>query len=150
MTAQQGIVLSTTNFKFSSGIDIGTMGSTVSSVGDVNGDGFADFAMASNRGNSAMVVFGRGGNTTNAIDLATVSASNNGNATADGFYIANYFTGEWMGTGVSGGDINGDGYGDMLFGSSDGGGGNGQYAVLFGHAGAGGVKVEFNALDCTP
>ncbi len=139
MTATQGIEITTTNMKFGS-IDIGTTGNTVAALGDLNGDGFADFAMSSNRGDSAFVVFGRGGDTTQSIDLATVSASGNGNATADGFYIGNTSTGGWFGTGLAGGDINGDGYGDLIVGASDGGGnGNGQYMTLYGHAGAGGT-----------
>ena len=144
MTAAQGIVLSTTKMSFGS-IDIGTAGSTVSALGDINGDGYADFAMSSNRGDSAFVIFGRGGNTSQSIDLATVSASGNGNATTDGFYVANTGTGAWFGTGLSGGDINGDGYGDIIIGTSDGGGNaNGQYVTIYGHAGAGGTAAWQN------
>ncbi len=147
MTADQGIVISTTKMSFGS-IELGTTGNTVSAIGDINADGYADFAMSSNRGDSAFVVFGRGGNTANAIDLADVTASKNGNATADGFIIANYNTGAWMGTGLSGGDVNGDGYGDVIVGSSDGGG-NGQATVLYGHAGAGGTAAWQNLYAAT-
>ncbi len=147
MTKDQGIVLSTTNIKFG-GVDIGTVGSTAAALGDINGDGYADFAMASNRGDSAQVIFGRGGNATQSIDLATLTASNNGNATADGFHIANWNTGAWMGTGLSGSDINGDGYGDVLVGSSDAAG-NGQYSVIYGHAGASGTASWQNLWAAT-
>ncbi len=137
MTADQGIVLSTSNIRFGS-IDLGATGNSLTGLGDMNGDGFDDFAMASNRGDSAFVIFGRGGNATQAIDLATITASNNGTATADGFIISNTGSGAWFGTGLAGGDINGDGYGDLVVGSSDSNG-SGQYSVLFGHSGASGT-----------
>jgi FG-GAP repeat len=143
MTAAQGIVISSTNWTHVSG-EWGMTGADSAALGDINGDGYADLGMTAHYNDRAYVVFGRAANT-GTLDLATVE---NG-ATADGFVIKNNSTGAWFGTGIAGGDVNGDGYSDILIGSSDGGGnGSGEYFVLNGHAGTGGTEwVNLYAKD---
>ena len=159
LTAAQGIKISFTNPGFGSW-DIGSQGRDVIDAGDLNGDGFNDIGIASNRGDSAFFVFGRSGNATAAIDLKSVFNSTNSNSTSDGFLIYNDNTNAWAGSSISAGDINGDGYSDIMVGSSDGGTpsnatlgipytiGNGMYFVIYGASGAGGSaawqNVEMN------
>ncbi|WP_272867681.1 Ig-like domain-containing protein [Crenothrix polyspora] len=130
MTAAQGIHITSTAIV---GADIALQGLVTSGIGDLNGDGYADVAIGSHRDDSLYVVFGRGGNSTATFDLRSIETG----ATTNGFHIANWATGAWMATGLGGGDVNGDGYGDLMFGSSDGLG-NGLAYTLYGHAGASG------------
>ncbi len=110
-------------------------------AGDVNGDGFDDLVvgafLADGGGvdsGAAYVVFGR---TTGLadVDLANLAA-------ADGFRLDGGSDYDHAGASVAGaGDLNGDGFGDLLVGAPDGGtnGGNaGAAYVVFGTPIAGG------------
>jgi VCBS repeat-containing protein len=117
--------------------------SSVSSAGDVNGDGFDDLIVGAPRGNAggtnageAYVLFGTAsgfgtadGTGRQVIDLATLSA-------AQGFIIQGDATGDDAGISVSSaGDVNGDGFDDLIVGAqlgSDGGTGAGEAYVVFG------------------
>ncbi len=100
-------------------------GRSVSGAGDVNGDGFADLIVGAPSGDNgglsageAYVVFGKAdsfGSPDSAnrrvIDLTTL-------AEADGFIIQGDATRNYAGRSVSGaGDVNGDGYADLLVGA---------------------------------
>ncbi len=128
-------------------------GVSVSTVGDVNGDGYADVIVGARGGDDggrnageAYVVFGRAGafgslDGTNrrVIDLTSLSE-------ADGFIIQG-LGGDQVGEGISGaGDVNGDGYADLIVGAhlgDDGGRNAGEAYVVFGKAGF------FGSLDGT-
>ncbi|RJF90026.1 hypothetical protein D3874_15600 [Oleomonas cavernae] len=114
-------------------------GYSVSSAGDVNGDGLMDLIVGAPGGISApgqtFVLFGTTGSFgvdvggRQVIDLTTLSA-------AQGFIVTGDAAGDRSGERVSSaGDVNGDGYDDLIIGTpagDDGGTGSGEAYVLFG------------------
>jgi len=91
------------------GIDAGDLtGYSVSSAGDVNGDGLDDLVIGAPAGNKAFVVFGR--TETSRIQLSDVAAGIGG-------FVMNGGQHSYAYAGVSvagGGDINGDGLADLV------------------------------------
>ncbi|WP_342449561.1 VCBS domain-containing protein [Falsiroseomonas frigidaquae] len=127
----------------------GGAGASVSSAGDVNGDGFADlivgvpFAGQGENGEAYVVFgtaagFGVDGGGRQIIDLATLTA-------AQGFVIQADSAADNLGRGVSSaGDVNGDGFDDLIVGAEydrDGGSSAGKAYVVFGTASGFGVDV---------
>ncbi|WP_199221241.1 S-layer family protein, partial [Limnohabitans sp. JirII-29] len=93
-------------------------GESVSSAGDVNGDGLADLLVgvrisntsAGNNAGRSYVVFGT--TATSAIELSNVAAG------TGGFVINGQASGDFSGNSVAGvGDVNGDGLADLLVGA---------------------------------
>ena len=126
-------------------------GHSVSVAGDINGDGFDDLIVgASNAGDghdlagAAYAVFGSGSgfgaidsNTgRQVLDLTHLSS-------AQGFVILADAQGDQAGISVSSaGDLNGDGFDEVIVGApfgDDGGNGDGEAYVIFGSAGGFGV-----------
>jgi Ca2+-binding RTX toxin-like protein len=126
-------------------------GFSVSSAGDVNGDGFNDVIVGAFRGDDggsdageAYVVFGStsgfgvdvGGR--QVIDLTHLSG-------AEGFVVRGDAAGDFAGWSVSSaGDVNGDGYDDLIIGAplgDDGGGNAGEAYVVFGTASGFGAEI---------
>lgn len=131
------------------------LGYSVSSAGDVNGDGYADVIVgaigARGDGNAtfnsgeAYVVFGKASGIGD-IDLSVISP-------ADWFTIRGTDPADTLGRSVSAaGDVNGDGFDDIIVGAwfADGinnaEGGAGESYVIFGKAGGFG-PIEVNALS---
>ncbi len=120
------------------------LGSSVSSAGDVNGDGFDDFIIGGHYGDKsangdeglAFVVFG--GNSLANPDLANLTA-------AQGFVIKGDAANDVAGHNVSSaGDVNGDGFDDVIVGAfrgDDGGQTAGEAYVIFGGMNPGDIDL---------
>ena len=119
-------------------------GRSVSAAGDINGDGFDDLIIGAVQGDGpgntrynagdSYVVFGHAGSFAAEIDLAAVATG------AGGFVIHGQDAADKSGFSVSSaGDVNGDGFDDLVIGAPDGDGpGNtrndaGDSYVVFGH-----------------
>jgi len=127
----------------------GYVGRNVAGAGDVNGDGFADVivgafgtdAGGTNRG-EAYVVFGatnRGGTTVTLNAMGT-----------DGFTLRGFEDSGFAGSAEAGaGDVNGDGFDDVIVGAANTNGGGtdrGEAYVVFGGPNRAGTTVTLNAL----
>ena len=131
-------------------------GRSVASAGDINGDGFDDLIVGAYRGDSASngrvdagesyVVFGRSGGFGATIDFAALAAT-------AGFVILGAEEGDESGRSVaSAGDINGDGYDDIIIGALSGdAAGNakanaGESYVVFGRSDGFGTSIDLASL----
>ncbi len=126
-------------------------GSSVASAGDVNGDGFADILVGAPDGDStageSYVVFGKAAGFASAINLATLDGTN-------GFRLDGSDAFDRSGRSVaSAGDVNGDGFDDLIVGADGGAPGGDSYAgesyVVFGKASGFAASLDLAALDGT-
>jgi len=126
-------------------------GFSVDTAGDVNGDGVADMIVGApltdtpaDKAGAAWVVFGKVGGFGASVDLATLTA-------ADGFRISGETTGDVVGSRVSSaGDVNGDGFDDLMVGSykaSPNGTSSGVSYVVFGQATGFGTNIDVSTLN---
>ncbi|WP_050771956.1 beta strand repeat-containing protein [Maritimibacter alkaliphilus] len=125
-------------------------GVSVSSAGDVNGDGIDDLIVGARNGDDggtdageAYVVFGKSSGISN-VDLSSLTA-------ADGFIIQGDMSYDRAGWSVSGaGDLNGDGIDDVIvgaYGGDDGGTDAGEAYVIYGGSATGfGGRVGLGSL----
>ena len=116
-------------------------GISVSSAGDVNGDGFADVivgALETRPSNSSYVVFGKAAGFSPALVLSNLNGSN-GFRLNDGASVS------------SAGDVNGDGFDDMIVGAPAGAHSNGSYSsasyVVFGKASGFSATLDLFSLN---
>jgi hypothetical protein len=120
-------------------------GQMVQGLGDVNGDDFADFIINAPGRSECYVVFGQASGFPASFDLATLNGVN-------GFKIKGYFTSVG-----SAGDVNGDGFDDIIAGVSERGfstydndyPGFGASYVIYGKAGDFEAIIDGRAVDGT-
>ena len=122
----------------------------VSEAGDVNGDGFDDVILSAiyhdtgaNNAGRVYVVFGQGTALTSPLNLAGLNGTN-------GFVVDGEAADNELGLSVgSAGDVNGDGYADLYFGSYYAANGtkSGRAYVVFGKASGFGATVGLSTLD---
>src|SRR5688572_9256209 len=131
----------TNGFRLDAADPLGLTGSSVASAGDVNGDGFDDlFIGAPNVGNTrppflgglgpgaSYVVFGKASSFANSIDLAALDGSN-------GFRLDGIGASDGSGRSVSSaGDVNGDGFADLIIVATNADSYAGASYVVFGKA----------------
>ena len=126
------------------------IGLAIAPAGDVNGDHIADIVLTAEAADAngldsgaAYVVYGKVG-TRGTLDLATVIGTN-------GFRIAGGAAGDHMGNACAAGDVNHDGFSDLVIGAENAQP-NGQFSgaayVVFGKA-AFPASVAVTALDGT-
>ena len=101
-------------------------GTSVSGAADINGDGFDDLIIgapeAGGKAGISYVVYGQKGKDRGQINLNTFTNEDY----TDGFKINGVATNDKSGTSVSAGDINGDGFDDLIIGAPKAGSANGD------------------------
>jgi Ca2+-binding RTX toxin-like protein len=125
-------------------------GASVSSAGDVNGDGIDDLiigarlANANGRAGESYVVFGDSSGFPATVELSDLNGSN-------GFTLNGVDEFDGSGSSVSGaGDVNGDGFDDLIIGAPSAApniGRTGVSYVVFGKSGGFDATVELSDLD---
>ena len=129
-------------------------GYSVSSAGDINGDGYDDIIIGANQADpnelnsgSSYIVFGKEGDFNATINLSDIATSNG----RDGFRIDGANAGDRSGSSVSSaGDINGDGYDDIIigaYGADPNGSSSGSSYIVFGKASR--FNATINLSDIT-
>ena len=136
-----------TGFRLDGALASDFSGYSVSGAGDVNGDGFDDLIVgafgADTSSGSSYVLFGRSGGSTSAIELSGLDGTT-------GFRLDGAFAGDQSGFSVSGaGDVNGDGFKDVIVGAFAAGASSGSSYVLFGRSGGFASVIELSSLDGT-
>ncbi|NCY25463.1 MAG: hypothetical protein EBX37_11610 [Alphaproteobacteria bacterium] len=126
----------TTGFRLDGATTGDNSGYSVASAGDVNGDGFADLIIGATGANFgrgvSYIVFGKAGGFAASLNLSTLNGSN-------GFRLEGGAVTDELGDSVaSAGDVNGDGYADLIIGSllgaPNGNAGAGSSYVIFGRS----------------
>ncbi len=142
-----------TGFRLSGVAEWDLAGSSVASAGDVNGDGYDDLIVGASSADengqnsgASYVVFGKASGFAANIDLSTLNGSN-------GFKLVGAAAQDQSGGSVaSAGDINGDGYDDLIVGAA-GADANGSYSgasyVVFGKASGFAATLNLSTLDGT-
>ncbi|MBY0498470.1 MAG: integrin alpha, partial [Nitrosomonas sp.] len=127
------------------------LGRSVSTAGDVNGDGFDDVIIGAfgadpngSASGSSYVVFGKASGFNAAMDLSSLDGSN-------GFRLDGVAVDDRSGFGVStAGDVNGDGFDDVIvgaWGADSNGDRSGSSYVVFGKASGFNAAMDLSSLN---
>jgi Ca2+-binding RTX toxin-like protein len=120
-------------------------GFSVASAGDVNGDGFDDliigayYAEPYGAGNT-FVVFGKGQGFGASINLRTLNGSNGFRLDGDAYDGSGFSV-------ASAGDVNGDGFDDVIIGAPYARNGAGESYVVFGKASGFSASFDLSAIN---
>lgn len=128
-------------------------GVSVSSAGDVNGDGFDDLILGATEGDpggnidagESYVLFGKSAGFASSVSLSSLSGTN-------GFRIDGIDANDRSGVSVSSaGDVNGDGFDDLILGANsadpDGNSAAGESYVLFGKSAGFSTSFSLSSLN---
>jgi len=119
---------------------IETSGNSITSAGDFNGDGLSDILVGA-RGvlsSEVHVIFGQADGFNSAVSVDDLNGSN-------GFSISDDDDLELIGTSIANaGDVNGDGFDDIIIGSS-----TGQYYVVFGKSDGLASDLDVSSMNGT-
>lgn len=115
-----------------------SFGFSVSGAGDVNADGIADVIVAAP--GKAYVLFGQAGGFGANFNITSLDGSN-------GFALTGLANGVSANCVSAAGDVNGDGFGDVIVGSPYANSSAGAAYVLFGQAGGFNPSIDVSTLD---
>jgi len=143
-TLDLGTLNGVNGFRLDGGVPNGNSGRSVAAAGDVNGDGFGDIIIGApfSNGNAgaSYVVFGKADGFGSSLQLSDLNGS-------DGFRLAGAGS-EQSGSAVAAaGDINGDGYADLIIGAPRGNSGVSNTYVVFGKAGGYAASLDLSGLS---
>lgn len=138
-------------FRLNNAIGDSIVGWSVTSAGDVNGDGLDDLivgapgtAEGGTKVGVAYVLFGKKSGFAADINLSELNGNN-------GFRISGLTEGDYLANGVSAGDINGDGLSDVIvtsYGANNPNGANAGFTyVIFGEKSGLGATVDLSTLN---